>query len=212
MNLTLNVWRQPNTHTPGRFVTYPANDINPDMSFLEMLDIVNEGLVERGEDPIAFDSDCREGICGICGIVINGIPHGGKGSTTCQLYMRHFREGETVTLEPFRARPFPVLKDLIVDRTALDQIMSAGGFISASVGSAPMSCPVRAASRGAMLRSCCRPWAARCRAGGFPHRLRCAAGAGSSCIPLRPCAGRSCSWLRCAASGRPCWPGACRRA
>ncbi|MCW5880283.1 MAG: succinate dehydrogenase/fumarate reductase iron-sulfur subunit [Anaerolineae bacterium] len=137
MNLTLNVWRQPNANAPGRFVTYPVNDISPDMSFLEMLDIVNEGIVHQGEDPIAFDSDCREGICGICGIVINGIPHGGKASTTCQLYMRHFREGETLTLEPFRARPFPVLKDLIVDRTALDRIMSAGGFISASVGSAP---------------------------------------------------------------------------
>lgn len=137
MNLTLNVWRQPNANAPGRFVTYPVNDISPDMSFLEMLDIVNEGIVHQGEDPIAFDSDCREGICGICGIVINGIPHGGKGATTCQLYMRHFRDGETLTLEPFRARPFPVLKDLIVDRTALDKIMAAGGFISASVGSAP---------------------------------------------------------------------------
>lgn len=137
MNLTLNVWRQPDSNTPGRFVTYKTGDISPDMSFLEMLDVVNEGIIERGEDPIAFDSDCREGICGICGIVINGIPHGGLRTTTCQLYMRHFKPGQTLTLEPFRARAFPVVKDLVVERRSLDSIMTAGGYISASVGSAP---------------------------------------------------------------------------
>ncbi|MFN8476097.1 MAG: succinate dehydrogenase/fumarate reductase iron-sulfur subunit [Anaerolineae bacterium] len=137
MNVTLNVWRQKNADSPGNFQSYQANDISEDMSFLEMLDIVNQSIIESGGDPIAFDHDCREGICGMCGIVINGVPHGGFASTTCQLYMRHFKNGQTITLEPFRSRAFPVIKDLAVNRTALDRIISAGGFISANTGSAP---------------------------------------------------------------------------
>ncbi len=138
MNLTLKVWRQKNANTPGRFETYEAKDVSPDMSFLEMLDVVNEELVTRGESPIAFDSDCREGICGTCSLVINGVPHGGhKGTTVCQLHMRHFHDGQTLTIEPWRAKPFPLLKDLIVDRNAFDRIIQAGGFVSVRTGGAP---------------------------------------------------------------------------
>jgi len=138
MNLTLHVWRQTGPRDPGRFVTYQATDVSPDMSFLEMLDVVNEGLILRGEDPIAFDHDCREGICGACGMVINGRPHGPRERTTaCQLHMRSFRDGAVLWLEPWRARAFPVVKDLIVDRSALDRIIAEGGFISAPIGSAP---------------------------------------------------------------------------
>src|ERR1043166_8291990 len=138
MDLTLKVWRQKNRSEAGRFESYPASNILPDMSFLEMLDVVNEGLIARGDDPIAFDSDCREGICGTCPLVINAIPHGcQKGTTACQLHMRHFEDGETITIEPWRARAFPVLKDLIVDRSAFDRIIQAGGFISASTGGVP---------------------------------------------------------------------------
>ena len=137
MNITLNVWRQKNANSPGSFQNYQANDISEDMSFLEMLDIVNQSIIESGGEPIAFDHDCREGICGMCGIVINGVPHGGYATTTCQLYMRHFKNGQTITLEPFRSRAFPVIKDLAVNRGALDRIISAGGFISANTGSAP---------------------------------------------------------------------------
>jgi succinate dehydrogenase / fumarate reductase iron-sulfur subunit len=116
---------------------YAAEGVLPDMSFLEMLDVVNEGLIKRGEDPIAFDSDCREGICGMCSLVINGIPHGhGRGATTCQVYMREFRDGETITVEPWRARAFPPIKDLVVDRTAFDRIVAAGGFVSVNAGGA----------------------------------------------------------------------------
>src|SRR3954451_2574591 len=137
MNLKLRVWRQKSTAAPGRFENYEARDVIPDMSFLEMLDVVNEGLIQRGEDPIAFDSDCREGICGMCSLVINGIPHGGhRGTATCQLHMRHFEDGETVTIEPWRARSFPVVKDLVVDRGAFDRIIQAGGFISVVTGEA----------------------------------------------------------------------------
>ena len=138
MNLTLKVWRQKSAAAPGGFATYEARDILADMSFLEMLDVVNEGLIGRGEDPIAFDSDCREGICGMCSLVINGIPHGGnRGTATCQLHMRHFDDGQTITIEPWRARSFPILKDLITDRTAFDRIIQAGGFITERCGSAP---------------------------------------------------------------------------
>lgn len=138
MNLTLKVWRQENAVNSGRFETYAANDMIPDMSFLEMLDVVNEGLIARGEEPIAFDSDCREGICGTCSLVINGVPHGGqKGTTACQLHLRHFRDGQTITIEPWRAKPFPVIKDLIVDRRVFDRIMQAGGFVSVSTGGTP---------------------------------------------------------------------------
>lgn len=138
MNLRLKVWRQKNAQTPGRFVEYQAKDVIPDMSFLEMLDVVNEELIGRGEEPVAFDSDCREGICGMCSLVINGVPHGGhRGTATCQLHMRHFHDGETITIEPWRARAFPTLKDLVVDRRALDRIIQAGGFVSVSTGGAP---------------------------------------------------------------------------
>jgi succinate dehydrogenase / fumarate reductase iron-sulfur subunit len=138
MNLTLHVWRQPNGKAEGKMVTYKAEDISAEMSFLEMLDVVNEGLILRGEQPIAFDHDCREGICGMCGMMINGVAHGPERATTaCQLHMRHFRDGDEITIEPWRAQAFPVLRDLVVDRSAFDRIIAAGGFISASTGSAP---------------------------------------------------------------------------
>jgi succinate dehydrogenase / fumarate reductase iron-sulfur subunit len=138
LNLTLNVWRQKNATAKGAFVTYKAERISSDMSFLEMLDVVNQGLITKGEDPIAFDHDCREGICGMCGVVVNGEAHGPRrGTTSCQLHMRSFKDGDTLTLEPWRAEAFPVLKDLIVDRSAFDRIVAAGGFISVPTGSAP---------------------------------------------------------------------------
>lgn len=138
MNLTLRVWRQQNATAPGKFVDYQAKNVIPDMSFLEMLDVLNEELIGRGEEPIAFDSDCREGICGMCSLVINGIPHGGhRGTATCQLHMRHFSDGQVVTIEPWRARAFPLVKDLVVDRGAFDRIIQAGGFVSVSTGGAP---------------------------------------------------------------------------
>jgi succinate dehydrogenase / fumarate reductase iron-sulfur subunit len=138
MNLTLHVWRQRNASAKGRFVTYKANGVSPDMSFLEMLDVVNEELAEKGEDPIAFDHDCREGICGTCSIVVNGRPHGPRSRTTaCQLHMRSFGDGDTLVIEPWRAKAFPIVKDLIVDRSALDAVIAAGGFVSVPTGSAP---------------------------------------------------------------------------
>ncbi|HWV99639.1 MAG TPA: succinate dehydrogenase/fumarate reductase iron-sulfur subunit [Candidatus Acidoferrum sp.] len=138
MNLTLKVWRQRNGQAQGRFETYAANGVLEDMSFLEMLDVVNEGLLERGQEPIAFDSDCREGICGMCSLVINGIPHGGhQGTATCQLHMRHFHDGDTITIEPWRAKAFPIVKDLITNRSAFDRIIQAGGFVSVSTGGTP---------------------------------------------------------------------------
>jgi len=138
MNLELHVWRQPSPNASGAFVTYAAVDISPDMSFLEMLDVVNEGLVANGKEPIAFDHDCREGICGSCGMIINGVAHGPmKATATCQLHMRHFNDGAVVWIEPWRARAFPVVKDLVVNRAALDRIIAAGGFISVNTGSPP---------------------------------------------------------------------------
>ena len=138
MNLELHVWRQPAPNTAGSFVMYAANEVSPDMSFLEMLDVVNEGLVASGKEPIAFDHDCREGICGSCGMIINGIAHGPmKATATCQLHMRHFKDGDVVWIEPWRARAFPVVKDLVVNRTALDRIIAAGGFVSVNTGSPP---------------------------------------------------------------------------
>jgi succinate dehydrogenase / fumarate reductase, iron-sulfur subunit len=138
MNVKLRVWRQKDAGSPGAFETYDARDINPNMSFLEMFDVVNEDLTKTGKDPIAFDHDCREGICGMCSCVINGEPHGPEYKVaTCQTYMRSFEDGETITVEPFRAKAFPLIKDLIVNRTAFDRIISAGGFISAVTGSAP---------------------------------------------------------------------------
>ncbi len=138
MNLTLKVWRQKNTKESGRFETYTAKNISPDMSFLEMLDEVNEVLVKTGKEPIAFDHDCREGICGMCSMYINGRAHGPvKGVTACQLHMRSFVDGDTITIEPWRAAAFPVLRDLVVDRNAFERIQQAGGFVSVNTGSAP---------------------------------------------------------------------------
>src|SRR5688500_4657095 len=135
MNLTLKVWRQKSGSSAGGFATYEAKQVSPDMSFLEMLDVVNEGLIERGEEAIAFDSDCREGICGACSLVINGVAHGGhRGTATCQLHMRHFSDGETITIEPWRAKAFPIIKDLVVNRGAFDRIIASGGFVSVSTG------------------------------------------------------------------------------
>jgi succinate dehydrogenase / fumarate reductase, iron-sulfur subunit len=137
VNLTLNVWRQKDAQAPGRFVTYQAAGISSEMSFLEMLDVVNERLIAKGEEPIAFDHDCREGICGQCGVVINGNAHGPRQRTTsCQLHMRSFKDGDTLTIEPFRATAFPVVKDLVVNRSAFDRIIASGGFISAAIGGA----------------------------------------------------------------------------
>lgn len=138
MNLTLHVWRQKNARDKGRMETYQATDINEHMSFLEMLDVVNEDLIHKGIDPIHFDHDCREGICGMCSLVINGIPHGPERATTvCQLHMRHFRDGDEIYIEPWRAKAFPVIKDLVVDRSAFDRIMQAGGFVSVNTGGTP---------------------------------------------------------------------------
>ena len=137
MKLTLKVWRQKNPTDSGRFVEYQANNIFPDMSFLEMLDVVNDGLMSKGQEPIAFDHDCREGICGSCSFVINGRAHGPTRGTTCQTYMRNFTDGQTLVIEPWRAKAFPVLRDLVCDRSAFDRITQAGGYISSNVGGAP---------------------------------------------------------------------------
>lgn len=138
MNFTLKIWRQKNAKDPGRLETYPVQNISSHMSFLEMLDVLNEKLMSEGKDPVAFDHDCREGICGTCGVMINGRPHGPrKATTTCQLHMRSFQDGDTIVIEPFRARAFPVLRDLVVDRSSFDRIIQSGGFISANTGSAP---------------------------------------------------------------------------
>lgn len=138
MDLTLHVWRQKDARDPGRMVTYPARNVNPEMSFLELLDVVNEDLIEKGEAPIAFDNDCREGICGTCSMMINGVAHGPeRGTTVCQLHLRHFHHGDEVTIEPWRAKAFPVIRDLVVDRSAFDRIIQAGGYVSVNTGGAP---------------------------------------------------------------------------
>jgi succinate dehydrogenase / fumarate reductase iron-sulfur subunit len=159
MTLHLLIWRQPNRESPGTMVPYVADGVSPDMSFLEMLDVVNEALIRKGEPPIAFDSDCREGICGMCGLVINGVPHGHEHATTvCQLHMRHFKDGETITVEPWRAKAFPPHKDLMVDRSALDRIIAAGGYVSVNAGGAPEanSIPIpRAVAEAAMDSAAC---------------------------------------------------------
>jgi len=138
LSFKLRVWRQASPDAPGKLVEYPVENVSPDASFLEMLDIVNDALARTGEAPIAFDSDCREGICGSCSCLINGVPHSSEPAVaTCQVYMRNFRNGETITVEPWRARAFPVVKDLVVDRSAFDRIIAAGGYISVNAGSAP---------------------------------------------------------------------------
>jgi len=137
MKITLKVWRQKNSQDPGHFETYHLDNISPDMSFLEMFDVLNEKLISEGKDPVAFDHDCREGICGMCSMYINGRPHGPLRTTTCQLHMRSFKDGDTIVVEPWRATAFPVIKDLVVDRSAFDRIIQAGGFISVNTGNAP---------------------------------------------------------------------------
>lgn len=138
MNLKLKIWRQDDQCNSGQFRDYEISQVSPDSSFLEMLDLLNEQLLQKGEEPVAFDSDCREGVCGMCSLTINGVPHGGdRGTTTCQLHMRKFNDGDTITIEPFRAKAFPVLRDLVVDRGAFDKIIQAGGFITCRTGSAP---------------------------------------------------------------------------
>jgi succinate dehydrogenase / fumarate reductase iron-sulfur subunit len=138
MNLTLHIWRQKNANDKGKMVRYDVKDVNPDMSFLEMLDVLNEGLITKGEEPVVFEHDCREGICGSCGFMINGVAHGpAKGTAICQLHMRHYKDGDVLYLEPFRAKAFPTIRDLAVDRRALDRIIAAGGYISVPSGSAP---------------------------------------------------------------------------
>ena len=169
MNLTLQVWRQKSRDTEGRLVEYKAENISPDASFLEMLDVVNERLTEKGEEPIHFEHDCREGICGSCGMMINGVAHGPMGGTaTCQLHMRHFKDGDTVAIEPWRSRAFPVIKDLIVDRSPLDKIIQAGGYISVNTGSAveantlPIPKPVQDLSMDAAACIQCGACVAQC--------------------------------------------------
>jgi succinate dehydrogenase / fumarate reductase, iron-sulfur subunit len=159
MRIALNVWRQAGPDQAGKLVKYVAESVSPDMSFLEMLDVVNEGLIAKGEDPIAFDSDCREGICGACGFMVDGLAHGPMRATTiCQLHMRAFQDGDTLTLEPWRAKAFPVIKDLVVDRGSLDRIIQAGGYISANTGSAPeahsVPVPKAKADRSFMAAAC----------------------------------------------------------
>jgi succinate dehydrogenase / fumarate reductase iron-sulfur subunit len=169
VNLTLKVWRQASTNATGAFQAYPITEINEDMSFLEMLDVLNEKLIDEGHEPIAFDSDCREGICGTCGLMINGQAHGPeKGTATCQLHMRKFRDGDEITIEPFRATSFPIMKDLIVDRSPLDAIIEAGGFIQADTGAAqdansiPIPKPVADASMDAAACIGCGACVAAC--------------------------------------------------
>lgn len=137
MNLTLKIWRQASPSVPGAFETYQLAGVSGDMSFLEMLDVLNEQLTNENKEPVAFDSDCREGICGMCGLVIGGMPHGPEVTTTCQLHMRSFSDGQTITIEPWRAKGFPIIRDLVVDRSAFDRIIQAGGFVSVNTGAAP---------------------------------------------------------------------------
>ena len=138
LKLTLNIWRQKSSDVSGNFESYEVDNLNTHMSFLEMLDVLNEKLVAEDKEPVAFDHDCREGICGMCSMVINGRPHGPmKGTTTCQLHMRHFKNGDTITIEPWRAKAFPVIKDLVVDRSSFDRIIQSGGYVSVNTGSAP---------------------------------------------------------------------------
>jgi succinate dehydrogenase / fumarate reductase, iron-sulfur subunit len=169
MNLTLHVWRQPGPAADGRFVSYEATDISPDASFLEMLDVVNERLIEKGDEPIAFDHDCREGICGSCGMMINGVAHGPvAGTATCQLHMRHFKDGDTIRIEPWRSRAFPVVRDLSVNRGSFDRIIEAGGYISVSTGSAaeanlmPVPKPIQEMSMDAAACIGCGACVAQC--------------------------------------------------
>ncbi len=170
LKLTLNIWRQKSPKESGSFKSYELNNLNTHMSFLEMLDVLNERLVEEGKEPVAFDHDCREGICGMCSMVINGRPHGPKrGTTTCQLHMRHFKNGESITIEPWRAKAFPVIKDLVVDRSSFDRIIQSGGYVSVNTGSAPdgnaISIPKSVAERAFDAAACigCGACVAACK-------------------------------------------------
>ena len=170
LKLTLNIWRQKSPKESGGFKSYELNNLNTHMSFLEMLDVLNERLVEEGKEPVAFDHDCREGICGMCSMVINGRPHGPmRGTTTCQLHMRHFKNGESITIEPWRAKAFPVIKDLVVDRSSFDRIIQSGGYVSVNTGSAPdgnaIPIPKRVAERAFDAAACigCGACVAACK-------------------------------------------------
>ena len=172
INVTLKIWRQKGPKEKGHFETYPMNNINQSVSFLEMLDILNERLVNEGKEPVVFDHDCREGICGMCSLYVNGHPHGpATGATTCQLYMRRFHDGETITIEPWRSAGFPVIRDLMVDRTAYDKIMQAGGFVSVNTGGVPdanaIAIPKENADLAMDAASCigCGACAAACKNG-----------------------------------------------
>ena len=152
ISVNVKVWRQKKNSEKGQFNTYAVSDVNPDMSILEMLDVLNEDLIVRGEEPVEFDNDCREGICGMCGLVINGTAHGPvRGTTTCELRMREFKDGSTITIEPWRAKGFPVIKDLVVDRSAFDRIISAGGYVTVRTGGAPEASSVRVPKKNADL-------------------------------------------------------------
>jgi len=207
MKVRLKVWRQPKADTPGRFESYETPDLNPNMSFLEMLDVVNEDLTLKGAEPIAFDHDCREGICGTCSLVINGKPHGPHRSVaTCQTYLRSFRDGDEIIVEPFRARPFPVIKDLVVNRKAFDRIMQAGGFISVRTGSAPdanaLPVPKANAERAMDAAACigCGACVAACKnasAASWPWSNKWTVKASApapSLAPVRPSARRTSAW------------------
>mgnify|MGYP006171489319 CR=1 FL=1 len=201
MNLTIHVWRQKSREAEGGFVTYKAGGISPDASFLEMLDVVNEQLIEKGEESIHFEHDCRAGICGSCGRMINGVAHGsrGNGLATCQLHMRRFKDDDEIWIEPWRARAFPVIKDLIVDRSALDTIIQAGGFISVNTGSAPSGPGIRtiASSTGKTL-----PSARMASSSSRRPSTRDSPVARYRCSPAK-CAARRCGGMISSAIGRP---------
>ena len=189
MNLTLKIWRQKSADDPGRFETYTLSDVLEEMSFLEMLDVLNEKLLLEGKDPVKFDHDCREGICGMCSLVINGRPHGPeRGATVCQLYMRKFDDGDTITIEPWRAKAFPVLRDLVVDRGALDRIIQAGGYVSVKTGGTPDA------------NAIADPQGRRGAGDGRRRRASAAAPASRPARTRRPC----CSWRRRSVSSRTC--------
>ena len=198
IDLTLHVWRQKNAEDAGRFVDYQAKGVSTEMSFLEMLDVVNEDLIHKGRDPIAFDHDCREGICGMCGLVINGRPHGARArTTTCQLHMRSFKDGDTITIEPCAGRAFPVIKDLVVDRAAFDRIIQAGGFISVHTGWPPEANATRVPKQNADLAMD----AAACIGCGA-----CVAACPNACAMLFV-APRSPTWRCCPRASRSATPG-----
>ena len=204
MNLTLHVWRQPGASASGRFVRYDVAGVAPEMSFLEMLDALNERLANAGEHPIAFDSDCREGICGACGFVINGVAHGPlAGGTVCQLHLRWFHDGDELWLEPWRARAFPVVRDLIVDRGALDRVVAAGGFITAPTGGAPEANAVpvpKPDAEAAMDAAACIGCGALRR--GVPERVGVAVHVRQAGAPRAPAAGAARARHACSGNGR----------